>query len=276
MLISQADKQSCIKLGDSIVMHARLRPFVHRFIYKVFCLQVRIDQPHNLVKLNSWLFGVNRKRPVSIMNADHGARDGSDLMVWLNQIVQSVGQSMPVGQVWLQCFPRIFGYVFNPVSFWFLHDPQGALRMMVAEVNNTFGQRHHYVLTHPQGEVLQPNCQLVCEKAFHVSPFCPVQGQYRFARTPTSKGEKISIDYFDDASLNQALILTAITTQFQMFSTLALLRRVMRMPAMTFGVIVRIHWQAFKLWRQGAKFHSTPPLPNEQVTANKGHNLEHD
>jgi DUF1365 family protein len=265
-----------IKLGDAIVMHARLRPFVHRFVYRVFCLQIRLDHPEGLSKLSSWLFGVNKKRVVSFMNADHGERDGSDLMVWLKQTLQSSGHEMPDGQVWLQCFPRIFGYVFNPVSFWMLHDRQGQLRLLLAEVNNTFGQKHQYVLSDAEGRGLQADCPLICEKVFHVSPFCPVQGQYKFAIQQTPKGEKISINYFDDPTIEQALVLTAITTQFQTFTTAALLRRLLHMPLMTFGVMVRIHWQAFKLWRQGAKFHSTPPLPKHAVTTNKGVNLEHD
>jgi hypothetical protein len=267
---------SLIKLGDAIVMHARLRPFLHRFVYRVFCLQIRLDQPEALGKLNSWLFGVNKKRPVSFMNADHGERNDSDLRVWLKQTLQRSGHEMPDGQIWLQCFPRIFGYVFNPVSFWFMHDQQGQLRILLAEVNNTFGQKHQYVLSAPQGGVLRADHSLVCQKVFHVSPFCPVQGQYKFAIQQTSKGEKISINYFDDINFEQALVLTAVTTQFQTFTTGKLLRRLMRMPLMTFGVMLRIHWQAFKLWRQGAKFHSTPPLPKHAVTTNKGVNLEHD
>jgi DUF1365 family protein len=276
MQISVQQTMSHIKLGDAIVMHARLRPFVHRFVYRVFCLQIRLDHPAGLSNLSSWLFGVNKKRAVSFMNADHGARDGSDLMVWLKQTLHSVGHEMPDGQVWLQCFPRILGYVFNPVSFWMLHDQQGQLRLLLAEVNNTFGQKHQYVLSDAKGGGLQADCPLICKKVFHVSPFCPVQGQYKFAIKQTSVGEKISINYFDDVTKEQALVLTAITTQFQTFTTAALLRRLLRMPLMTFGVMVRIHWQAFKLWRQGAKFYSTPPLPKHAVTTNKGVNLEHD
>jgi DUF1365 family protein len=276
MLTSPQQNMPLVKLGDAIVMHARLRPFVHRFVYRVFCLQIRLDQPEALNKLNTWLFGVNKKRPVSFMNADHGARDGSDLQVWLKQTLLSAGHNMPDGQIWLQCFPRIFGYVFNPVSFWLLHDQQGQLRFLLAEVNNTFGQKHQYVLSDAQGGALLADRPLTCEKVFHVSPFCPVQGQYKFAIQQTSKGEKISIDYFDDASIEQALVLTAITTQFQAFTMAALFKRLLHMPFMTFGVVARIHWQAFKLWRQGAKFHSTPPLPEHAVTTNKGVNLEHD
>jgi uncharacterized protein len=265
-----------IKLGDARVMHARLRPFVHRFFYKVFCLQIRLDQPTALNRLNTWLFGINKKRPISFMNADHGARDGSDLMVWLKQTLRLTGHALPGGQVWLQCFPRMFGYVFNPVSFWFLYDQQGQLILLLAEVNNTFGQRHQYVLSDEQGGVLKPGCTVACEKVFHVSPFCSVKGEYKFTIQQTSKGEKISIDYFDDPTINQALVLTAITTEFQKFSMIALVKRLLHMPFMTLGVMVRIHLQAFKLWRRGAKFHSTPPLGQHTVTTNKGGDLEHD
>lgn len=275
-IVSRQPSSAMIELGQSVVMHARLKPFVHRFVYRVFCIRVRLDQPEQLSTLNSWLFGVNRSRPVSLMFADHGNRDGGDLMAWLKKTLSTVNVSFPQGAVWLQCFPRLFGYVFNPVSFWTLYDKQGQLQVLLAEVNNTFGQRHLYVLSDEQGGCLHANSTLVCQKVFHVSPFCAVKGHYQFKLDDTALGEKIAIDYFDDASSAQPLLRTAMTTTFRGFSVWALFKQVLRMPVMTLGVMLRIHWQAFKLWRQGAKFHSTPVLPQEQITTNKGTRFEHD
>lgn len=258
-----------LELCRGRVMHARLRPFVHRFVYRVFCLRLRVDQLTKLSTLNSWLFGIEKKRIVSFQSRDHGARDGSDLMVWLSNTLSACGVSIHIGAVWLQCFPRVFGYVFNPVSFWFVHDQQGALRVLVAEVNNTFGQRHQYVLTAPGLAEIKEDTVLECQKIFHVSPFCDVEGVYRFKSSRRAEQARMAIDYFDTPDNPEPLIKTAIVIQSQAFSTAALLASLVTMPMMTFGVMMRIHWQAFKLWRQGARYHPVPPLPKDEVSNNR-------
>lgn len=257
-----------LELCRGRVMHARLRPFVHRFVYRVFCIRLRVDQLSILSRFNSWLFGIDKKRIVSFQSRDHGARDGSDLMTWLSAALHESGISLQMGAVWLQCFPRVFGYVFNPVSFWHVHDQQGALRVLVAEVNNTFGQRHQYVLTASNLGVIESDTVLECHKIFHVSPFCDVEGVYRFTSSQHGKQARMAIDYFDAPTLAQPLLKTAIVVQAQPFSTRALVFSLLSMPVMTFGVMLRIHWQAFKLWRQGAKYHAVPPLPKNEVSNN--------
>jgi len=251
------------------VMHARLKPFVHRFVYRVFCIRLRIDQLANLGCFNSWLFGLNKKRIVSFQSRDHGARDGSDLLAWLTKTLNDSGMTLETGAVWLQCFPRVLGYVFNPVSFWYVHDTQGALRVLIAEVNNTFGQHHQYVLTAANLAVIQEETALECRKVFHVSPFCEVEGTYRFTLSRRGAQERMAIDYFDAADHPVALLKTAIVVQAVPFTTRALLRSVLSMPMMTLGVMLRIHWQAFKLWRKGAQYHPVPSLPNQEVTNNR-------
>jgi len=269
MLNQLTATEPVLRLARAHVMHKRFRPFVHPFVYRLFCLQARVDQPEALAKHNSWLFGVNRSRPVSLMNADHGYRDGGDLMQWLNETTKHVGVNLPGGAVWLQCFPRLFGYVFNTVSFWYLYDKGDDLRVIVAEVNNTFGQRHHYVLTESDGRAIESGASVTCQKVFHVSPFCPVTGHYQFDYVVNRKVTRMTIDYYDDETLSEPLIHTAIATEPQPFSTVALLAWLARMPFMTFGVMARIHWHAFKLWRRGAKFHRLPDLPTEEVTTNQ-------
>jgi len=261
-------------------MHARLRPFVHRFVYRVFCLRLRIDRPTELARYTSWLFGFECARPISFRGRDHGARDGSDLMQWLTRTLEVSDVRFEVGAVWLQCFPRVLGYVFNPVSFWLVHDREGVLRALVAEVNNTFGQRHQYVLTAPNLAPLEPHVKLGCQKVFHVSPFCDVQGSYQFELDERAGQPRLAIDYFDHAQEprggqetrgeheTQALLRTAIVVQPQPLRTRALLAAFLTMPMMTFGVMLRIHVQAFKLWRRGATFRSIPALPTDEVTHN--------
>jgi DUF1365 family protein len=272
--------ESALLLCRGRVMHARLRPFVHRFVYRVFCLRLRIDRPTELARYTSWLFGFECARPISFRSSDHGARDGSDLMQWLKRTLEASDVRFEVGAVWLQCFPRVLGYVFNPVSFWLVHDREGVLRALVAEVNNTFGQRHQYVLTAPNLGPLDPNVKLGCQKLFHVSPFCDVQGSYQFELDERAGQPRLAIDYFDQAQETQceqetrgeretqALLRTAIVVQLQPLRTRALLAAFLTMPMMTFGVMLRIHVQAFKLWRRGATFRSIPALPSDEVTHN--------
>lgn len=261
-----------LQLCTAHVWHQRTRPFKHPLNYKVFCLRLRIDQPEALARHNSWLFGINKRRLVSFMNADHGARDGRDLNVWLAETLKRAGLEHPGGAVWLQTFARMLGYVFNPVSFWYLYDPQGQLRVIVAAVNNTFGQKHEYVLT-ADGAPIESGQTLDCRKVFHVSPFCPVTGHYVFERVVTDCGqggsERMTIDYFDGSDTDEPLIRTGIAVKPQPFSTAALFKQFMRMPWMTMAVIVRIHWHALKLWRRGAKFYRLPDLPKDSVTTNQ-------
>ena len=260
--------EALVLLCQGRVMHARLRPFVHRFVYRVFCLRLRVDQLQALQHLNSWLFGIERRRPVSFWARDHGARDGSDLMRWLRASLAQAGVALAPGVVWLQCFPRVFGYVFNPVSFWHVHDQQGVLRVILAEVNNTFGQRHQYVLTAPGLGPIGHDTTLTCAKVFHVSPFCEVSGGYVFRMDARASGERMAIDYFDPVDDPQPLIRTAIVVQSTPLTTASLLKALLSRPMMTVGVMLRIHWQAFKLWRQGASFHRLPALPADELTGN--------
>ncbi len=261
-------RETLLELCRGRVMHARLRPFVHRFVYRVFCIRLRIDQLSKLSAFNSWLFGIDKKRIVSFHSRDHGARDGSNLMTWLSEALRASGVRMELGAVWLQCFPRVFGYVFNPVSFWHVHDTQGHLRVLLAEVNNTFGQRHQYILSAPGFEPIEEHTLLECQKVFHVSPFCDVEGAYRFKSSRHGVQERMAIDYFVSNEQSQPLLKTAIVVQAQAFSNSGLFLCLLSMPMMTFGVMLRIHMQAFKLWRKGAKYHPVPPLPKDEVTHN--------
>lgn len=248
------------------VMHERETPLRHRFAYRLFFLRIALSTlgqaPIPMLVLNRW-------GPMSLHYRDHGARDGSHPLIWIRALLAREGLDHADGEVVLQTMPRLFGYVFNPVSFWFVHDQQGALRVLVAEVNNTFGQRHQYVLTAPGLAEIKEDTVLECQKIFHVSPFCDVEGVYRFKSSRRAEQARMAIDYFDTPDNPEPLIKTAIVIQSQAFSTAALLASLVTMPMMTFGVMMRIHWQAFKLWRQGARYHPVPPLPKDEVSNNR-------
>ena len=142
------------------VMHSRLRPRRNRFVYRVFFLRVRVDR---LDTLRGPLFSLDRWNLFSLHRRDHGARDESELEPWIRGLLAHEGLDSADGEIWLQTFPRMLGYVFNPVSFWLCHDRAGALRTVLCEVNNTFGERHNYLLAHPDQRPILPGDRLIIE-----------------------------------------------------------------------------------------------------------------
>ncbi|MEY2631513.1 MAG: hypothetical protein RIR00_167 [Pseudomonadota bacterium] len=240
------------------VMHRRLRPAVNAFVYPVFYVQLPLRQ---LAGAECALFGIERRKLLSFHSRDHGPRDGSPLLPWIEDLLHAHG--LPAdGEIVLQTFPRVLGFVFNPVSFWFCHDRDGQLVAILAEVNNTFGGTHSYLL-HQHGAPLADGTELRAEKLFHVSPFNEVEGGYRFRFQRQGPLQGCRIDYDDAAG---ELLRTSISGKPQPWSTPALLRAFLRMPLLTLGVFARIHWQALKLWLKGVPFrgaHLGPhPAPN--------------
>lgn len=252
------------------VMHARSRPVENRFDYPIFCVRVRVDRMPDVARSTSWLFGVDCRRAVSFQSRDHGGRDGGDLMVWLRARLAQAGVQMEVGAVWLQAFPRVLGYVFNPVSFWYVHDAQGHLKVLLADVNNTFGERHQYVLQAPGGLTIEADTRLDCRKVFHVSPFCETRGRYRFALAATGDMHRVAIDYFDDERHDRPLLKTAVWCRGAALTNTRVVSALLRAPFQTFGVMARIHWQALKLWLRRVRYVPKPRPPENDVS----HNIE--
>lgn len=223
------------------VMHHRHHPVQNHFVYPVFYLLLDIDE---LDRLGSWLFGVNRWRPLAFHQADHG--DGGDPRRWVRQRLRLAGIEGCNGPIWVQTFPRVFGYVFNPVSFWYCQRDDGSIGAILAEVNNTFGDRHCYVLK-PHRESGRFEA-VYADKAMYVSPFYPVQGGYRFRFNTDFERPRVAIDYLNEGRLQ---LNTAIWGQARPLTNRNLLAALLRQPLLTFGVIVRIHWQALRLWSAG-------------------------
>lgn len=234
------------------VMHRRQLPFEHRFVYPVFFLLIHSDE---FDQLDSWLFGVNRRRPLAIHFADHG--DTRDPRLWVREQLVRYGIHDCPGALWLQTFPRLFGYLFNPVSFWYCERADGSIGAVVAEVNNTFGDRCSYVLRLPDGA----RSVLRAAKRMHVSPFFPTEGEYRFRFNVDFDAPRVSIDYYrgEACQLN-----TRIFGQARPLTPRSLLASLWRQPLLTLGVTVRIHYQALRLWLKGGRFHQRPrPSPEE-------------
>jgi DUF1365 family protein len=246
---------------DAVVGHRRLRPRDNAFRYRVAYLCLDVDAL--ALAAGRWLT-LDRRGLVSFHRADHGARDGSNLKTWLFGILRRHGLAeICDGEVMLMTMPRLLGYVFNPVSFWFCRDSSGALRAVLCEVNNTFGESHCYLVHHNDRRTIQPNDWLEGRKVFHVSPFLPVEGCYRFRFRLDDGHAHIDVNFHDAWGL---MLATSVGGRRQPLDDRTVFRRFLGNPSMTLAVIARIHWQALHLWRKRARFYRKPAPPAELVT----------
>lgn len=245
------------------VFHKRLKPFEHAFSYRVFFLRVPLASWS--ASANRWL-SLDRFNVVSLHRRDYGPRDGSDLESWARSLLEAHGVDRADGPIVLQTFPRLFGFVFNPISVWYCHDREGKLRAAIAEVNNTFGERHNYVVAHADQRPIAPGDWILAQKVFHVSPFCEVRGHYRFRFEQRTDRAFAQIDYYDDATESGKLLVTTIHGTPGVADARATASAVLRHPLMTFAVVARIHWQALKLWIRRVPFFSKPAPPSIETT----------
>lgn len=214
-------------------MHKRLFPKVNQFTYGVYYVTL----PLPATSLPSRLF--------SFHNKDHGARDGGDVGAWARTMLNPYGLDALVDNIMLITMPRVLGYVFNPVSFFMCMDKDSQLRAVICEVHNTFGEQHSYLCARPDHAPLSPDEWLEADKLFHVSPFLPRNGHYKFRFALAKKQLGIWIDYYDVESNKQ--LLTALTGKFTPLNAASLRRVFWSHPLVTLKVIALIHWQAFKL-----------------------------
>ncbi len=243
------------------VMHERTLPAHNRFTYPLATLRVPLSQ---LESLRVPLLGIDRPNVFSLRTRDHGARDGSPLLPWIRSLLAGHRLDEADGEVVLQTMPRMFGFLFNPVSFWFCHDRSGQLRAVLAEVSNTFGERHNYLVAHPDRRPILPGEVLGAAKVFHVSPFFPVSGEYRFRFDSHGSVVGISIDYWEDG---QCRLATRLSGREEPLDGAALLRWLAHLPLMTFGVVARIHWQALRLAVKRVPFFRKPLPPSTGISS---------
>ncbi|MBS1207892.1 MAG: hypothetical protein H6R19_290 [Proteobacteria bacterium] len=243
------------------VVHARHAIASNAFSYAMFTLWLPLSK---LAGAGSAVLGIEKLRLFSFFNRDHGARDGSPLLPWIHDILQRHGLSAICnGEIVLQTMPRLFGFVFNPVSFWYCHDQAGGLRAVLAEVNNTFGEHHNYLVAHADQHVIGAEDVLVAQKVFHVSPFFPVRGEYRFSFARRDERLTVGIDLFDDGHKQ---LTTRLTGEEQPLTAANLLCTWLRCPLLTLGVVYRINWQALRLVAKRVQFYSKPQAPREETT----------
>jgi len=249
-------------IGFGQVIHKRLRPAHNAFNYPTYFLMLPMRSLH---RHGSGALAHNRRGALSFFDSDHG--DGGDNAVaWLDALLLREGVEDAQGEIWLHTYPRVLGYTFKPVSFWYCHRLDGSLRAIVVEVNNTFGERHCYLLDAPRyGQTL------TADKVFHVSPFCTLDGGYRFRFMRSEKNgvqkTVARIDYHDSLEDDAAALLqTSVSGTLEPVTTASLRKALWRYPAMTLGVMARIHWQALRLWRKHVPFISKPETPQNPVT----------
>lgn len=255
-------------IGD--VMHARTQPVRNQFVYPLFYLRLPLSR---LSALDIPWLSINKPGICQILNQDHGARDGSALLPWARTILASHNLEMLAdeGEIVLQTMPRLFGYTFNPVSFFFCHDKSGVLRAVICEVSNTFGERHNYLVAHKDARPIKSNEWLIARKVFHVSPFFPLTGHYRFRFGGTPAKPIAMIDYRSeevvDSTGTEGIrgLRTWVRGSAKTLTGQSMGAALLRFPLMTFNVIARIHWQALRLWIKKVPFYSKPDTPRRQL-----------
>ncbi|MBI1201221.1 MAG: DUF1365 family protein [Rhodopseudomonas sp.] len=250
--------QSALYVGS--VMHRRLTPHRHRLRYRAFWLLVDLDEPDVIARRLS-LFSHNRFNLFSFHDADHGGGSTEPPRNYVGRVLAENGVDGPIGRIALLCMPRILGYVFNPLSIYFCHRPDGALAALIYEVRNTFGQMHSYLMpVTEQG----PSVRHRCAKSFYVSPFLDMDLTYDFRVTPPAERLSAVIAVQDR---RQPVLVASFAGKRRPLNDRALALVFLTHPLLTFKVIGAIHWEALKIWWKGMRLYPRPPAPRNAVTA---------
>lgn len=236
------------------VRHRRLRPRRHFLSYRIAYLLVDLDE---IDGLGLRLFARDRFALFSLRTADYGCSAGASLRERVVATLRSAGHS-GAGPIQLLTIPRVLGHAFNPISVYFAHDAAGRLEAVVYEVHNTFGERHCYVLPGGDGRL-----QHEAEKAFHVSPFLPMELRYRFVIS--APGERFDLAIVDRDAEGPVLAATLSTRRVPLTDS-ALLRLFATLPLMTLAVVAGIHFEAARLWLKGLRVFAHRPAAGSSVT----------
>jgi DUF1365 family protein len=242
------------------VMHRRLRPRRHEFTYRGFWFVFDIDEIDGLARRLA-LFSRNRFNLFSFHDRDYGDRTGAPLRPQIERHMTAAGLAPDGGPIRLLTLPRVFGYVFNPLSVVFISGAAGGLRAILWEVSNTFGERHSYLI--PVADPASRAIRQSCAKRLHVSPFLEMDMAYQFRVTPPAARTLVSIVAADAEG---ALLVAAMNGERRELGDGALLRAFARVPFLTLKVIAAIHWEALRLWLKGMRFRPSPPAPEAAVT----------
>jgi uncharacterized protein len=234
------------------VLHARQQPVAYHFRYATATILVDIDQIANEID-GLPLLGLNRFNWLSLYYRDHGARDGTAWRDWIDRFLASYAIARPA-RVELLCYPRILGYGFNPLAIWYAYDAEDNLIALIAEVSNTFGQWHHYLLK-PELAATTIPLRAEADKVFHVSPFIAMQARYHFRFI--LPGATVAT-YIDETQGGRQFFFAAQEGKRHPLTRRNLLKLLGFAPWRAIKVISLIHWWAVKILLKGGRFHSTP------------------
>jgi len=243
------------------VMHRRLRPKIHKLNYRVFWLLLDLSEIDD-VDARLRLFSRNRFNLLSFHDKDYG--DGSGALrpqvdAWMAQ----AGIDLKGGTVRLLTMPRVLGYVFNPISIYYCHWPDGRLAAMVYEVTSTFGIRHAYVIPIPIEDQAAGVIRQGAAKALYVSPFMGMEMDYQFrGHTP---GDRLDMT-IDGLDAEGVLITAAMAAKRERLEDRNIAAATAAIPLMTFKVVAAIHWEALKLWVKGVGLTRQPKPAGTPVT----------
>ena len=232
---------------NGTVIHKRFKPKIHYFKYKVFSLLLDLSELEYLSKKIKF-FSHNKFNLISFYEKDHGNRDGSSLVSWVKKNLEDNNINSEKVKIKLLCYPRILGYVFNPLSVFYIYNESQKLISILYEVKNTFGEQHTYIFKVDNDQNLY---QHNCSKKFHVSPFIEMNCKYFFRLL--KPGEKISV-IIDQYQTNEKILYASQDGQRVDLNTKELIKSYLKHPLMTFKIISAIHFEAFKLWIKGIKF----------------------
>ena len=229
------------------VIHKRFKPKEHFFKYSVFSLLIDLSELNQLDKEIKF-FSFNKFNLISFYEKDHGSRNGSSLVAWVKKNLEANNIHFKDIKIKLLCYPRIFGYVFNPLSVFFIYNSNEKLISILYEVKNTFGEQHTYIFKVVDDfKIFQHNCS----KKFHVSPFIEMDCNYFFRILKPEDKMSVIIDQYQ---ANEKILYASQDGKRVDFNSKELLKSYLKHPLMTFKIISAIHFEAFKLWTKGIKF----------------------
>jgi len=255
---------SCIYEGS--VVHERRRPKRHRLRYGVFSFLIDLDELPELDR-KFRIFGYNRWAPFSFHDRDHGSTTGEALRPWVEERMREGGVEPDGGAIRLLCYPRIFGYVFNPLSVFFCYQREGSLAAILYEVCNTYRERHTYVI--PVDASNRAVIRQSCGKALYVSPFIAMEADYHFRIVAPEEQVKVVIRQED---ADGVVLAAAFRGDRISLDERALARCLARFPLMTAKIMTGIHWEAFKMWIKGFPVfsHSPAAAPVQSSIGHRG------
>lgn len=258
-----SDTASALYVGS--VMHMRLKPRHHRLAYRLFSLLIDLDEIEALDRRLT-LFSHDRFNLFSFFERDYADPAGGPLKAQIERLLAGAGFEPDGGAVRLLTLPRLFGYAFNPLNVYFCHRRDGSLLAVLYEVNNTFGQRHSYLI--PVGRNETRPLRQKAAKRFYVSPFMDMSLTYSFRIDPPDETLRIAILASDAAGP----VLSAVhAARRRPLSDRALMRALIGHPLLTLKVMAGIHWEALRIWAKGVRLRPRPPAPEAPVSISHPH-----